>query len=252
MNLTELFTSIANAIRSKKGTTELINAVDFPSEIENLKTANLKITNASYLFYNGARIDYLYEFLSLCENIKSTQRMFSGCTDLTELNLINWDTSNVTDMSYMFYDCKAFTKLDLSNLNTSKVSTTYQMFYNCNKLTELDLSNLDMGKLTNLNYMFQSCTNLTTINSFKNLGKGYTKTTKNYSNYKLDLTPSKKISKESLIDIITNGLYDLNLTYDVANGGTLYTQQLNLGSDNLAKLNSQELELATSKGWTVS
>jgi hypothetical protein len=51
---------------------------------------------------------------------------------------------------------------------------------------------------------------------------------------------------------VINNLYDLNLTYDVANGGTLYTQKLTLGSTNLAKLTADEIAIATSKGWTVS
>lgn len=45
--LTELFTSIANAIRAKKGTQELINAENFPTEISNITTGHL--TDEEYL-----------------------------------------------------------------------------------------------------------------------------------------------------------------------------------------------------------
>lgn len=38
MALKELFTEIADSIRAKKGTTDLINATDFPSEIRNITT----------------------------------------------------------------------------------------------------------------------------------------------------------------------------------------------------------------------
>jgi len=68
----------------------------------------------------------------------------------------------------------------------------------------------------------------------------------------MDLSGTYNLSHESLIDIITNGLYDLNLTYDVANGGKLYTQQLILGSTNMAKLTAEEIAIATNKGWSVS
>ena len=45
---------------------------------------------------------------------------------------------------------------------------------------------------------------------------------------------------------------DKHTSYDVANGGTLYTQQLVLGSTNMAKLTAEEIAIATNKGWTVS
>ena len=44
MELTELFTSVANAIRDKKGTEEKILATDFPKEIEELETRGAENT----------------------------------------------------------------------------------------------------------------------------------------------------------------------------------------------------------------
>ena len=81
------------------------------------------------------------------------------------------------------------------------------------------------------------------------MGKGYT--TKNNNYYKLNLSACTSLTHESLMNVINN-LYDLNLTYDVANGGTLYTQSLQLGADNIAKLTAEEIAIATNKGWTVS
>ena len=43
--------------------------------------------------------------------------MFSGCL-LEKLNLSNFDTNNVTDMSGMFSKCLALKKIYLSNFNT--------------------------------------------------------------------------------------------------------------------------------------
>ena len=51
---------------------------------------------------------------------------------------------------------------------------------------------------------------------------------------------------------VINNLYDLNITYDVANGGTLYTQSLVLGGTNLAKLTDEEKAIAINKGWSLS
>jgi hypothetical protein len=86
---------------------------------------------------------------------------------------------------------------------------------------------------------------------FKNFGKGYERKTSNNSGYKVDFSDCNELTHESLMDVINN-LYDLNLTYDVANGGTLYTQQLVIGSTNMAKLSADEIAIATNKGWSVS
>ena len=67
----------------------------------------------------------------------------------------------------------------------------------------------------------------------------------------LNLSTSSNLTYDSLMSVINN-LYDLNLTYDVANGGTLYTQKFSVGSTNLAKLTAEEIAIATNKGWTVS
>ena len=44
--------------------------------------------------------------------------MFSGCSQLSSLNLSNFDTSKVTDMGYMFSGCWQLSSLNLSSFNT--------------------------------------------------------------------------------------------------------------------------------------
>ena len=48
--------------------------------------------------------------------------MFYNCSSLKELNLSNFNTKNVTNMSYMFGYCSSLKELNLSNFNTSKVN----------------------------------------------------------------------------------------------------------------------------------
>ena len=43
------------------------------------------------------------------------------CSSLTSLNLSNFNTNNVTNMSYMFNKCSSLTSLNLSNFNTNNV-----------------------------------------------------------------------------------------------------------------------------------
>ena len=48
--------------------------------------------------------------------------MFYGCLSLKELNLNNFNTNNVTDMSGMFYQCSSLKELNLNNFNTNYVT----------------------------------------------------------------------------------------------------------------------------------
>ena len=42
--------------------------------------------------------------------------MGNDCSKLTPLDLSNFNTNNVINMSYIFYNCSKLTSLDLSNL----------------------------------------------------------------------------------------------------------------------------------------
>ena len=63
--------------------------------------------------------------------------MFSGCSSLKELNLNNFNTNNVTNMSDMFYGCSSLKELNLINFNTNNVTNMSWMFSRC--LNELKL-----------------------------------------------------------------------------------------------------------------
>ena len=47
--------------------------------------------------------------------------LFSECTSLKEIDVSNFDTSKVTDMSKMFYKCESLKELNLANFNTNNV-----------------------------------------------------------------------------------------------------------------------------------
>ena len=90
--------------------------------------------------------------------------IFSGMSHLTTLDLSNFDTSQVTNMNNMFSGMSNLTTLNLSNFDTSQVTNMSNMFYNMSSLTTLDLSNFDTSKVTNMERMFNNMTNLTTLN----------------------------------------------------------------------------------------
>lgn len=215
-----------------------------------------KITDLSYLFYNGARTDYMNDLLSLCENPINGEYAFYRCSEIEELDLSNISFENLSKSNSMFYYCVNITNIKFNNtLSTNIVSSNY-MFQQCEKLEELDMSMFDFSNNVNVNNMFYNCRALKTIKPFKNLGKGYTRKTSNYSNYTLSLYQSTELSIDSLIEVI-DSLYDLNLTYDVANGGILYPQSLNLSNYMKNQLQSSEkgqeaIARLTLKGWNLS
>ena len=47
--------------------------------------------------------------------------MFEGCKSLIELEISNFDTTNVTLMHNMFKDCSSLQKINLTNFNTINV-----------------------------------------------------------------------------------------------------------------------------------
>lgn len=68
--------------------------------------------------------------------------------------LSNWDTSNVTDMSYAFAKIKSTRNLDLSKWDTSKVKDMSYMFY-YQDTPEFGISNWNVSNVTNMEGMFK-------------------------------------------------------------------------------------------------
>ena len=57
--------------------------------------------------------------------------------NILEIDVSNFDTSKVTDMSRMFYDIRNITSLNLSNFDTSKVTDMNCMFFDMSNLLPL-------------------------------------------------------------------------------------------------------------------
>ena len=114
--------------------------------------------DCSKLFYEKSEItsiDFGENFNT--ENVTDMSFMFYDCSSLTSLDLSRFNTSNVRSMSGMFYGRNNLTSLDLSSFNTSNVRSMSGMFYGCNNLTSLDLSNFNTSNVTDMSYMFSFC-----------------------------------------------------------------------------------------------
>ena len=88
----------------------------------------------------------------------SCSSMFASKRALTSLDLSNFNTTNVTLMSYMFSDCAALTSLNLSNFNTTNVEDMYDMFDGCSGLTTIIANNWSAAG--DSSGMFNGCTSL--------------------------------------------------------------------------------------------
>ena len=195
-------------------------------------------------------------------NLNTMNSMFYRCTNMTEIDLSTWDTSNVKYMRSTFNTCGSLANANL-NFDTSAVKAMTHTFLNCVALQTLDLSSWDVSNVTEFTSMFE--------------GSGIK--TLNISNWKFqdteDVTNMFK-GCDSLTDIITN---ENTVLPDVAsldfglNPGITITSNLTaaslvnlfnalptsthngvffIGSTNLAKLTDAQKSIATNKGWSLN
>ena len=113
--------------------------------------------------FNIIEID-LSEFNS--SQVTTMYDMFAFCISLTSINLSNLDTSKATNMNSMFSFCSSLASLDLSNFDTSKVTDMIRMFWNSSSLISLNLSNFNTLNVENMYSMFENCSSLTSLDLF--------------------------------------------------------------------------------------
>ena len=149
---------------------------DFTATTEN--TISLSASKVPiYIFFDNTNDEgIMYYFtendsqIIANSNCNVTFYEMRSLADIT--GVADWDTENVTGMSYMFYNCTSLTDITgLSNWDTAKVTYMSYMFYNT-KITSLDAlapnknnnPNIwNTGNVTSMSDMFQDCSSLTNI-----------------------------------------------------------------------------------------
>ena len=156
--------------------------------IDNLQTT--KVTNMSFMFagcsklasldlssFNTANTSYVESMFQDCENLQSIKfspnftiakvnninRMFSGCSSLTALDLSKFNTRQVKWMIGTFMDCSSLTKLDLSSFDTANVIDMNGLFNDCSNLKELDLRSFVIDPNIDKGYMLDGLAKLNTL-----------------------------------------------------------------------------------------
>ena len=183
--LENLDTSATSDMRYMFANCQNLTSID---GIDNLQTP--KVTNMSFMFagcsklasldlssFNTANTSYVENMFQDCENLQSIKfspdftitkvddinRMFSGCSSLTALDLSKFNTSQVKKMIWTFKDCSSLTKLDLSSFDTSNVIDMNGMFNNCSSLKELDLRSFVIDPNIDKGYMLDGLDKLNTL-----------------------------------------------------------------------------------------
>ena len=133
-----------------------------------------KMTSFEYMFYEAKSLttmDLTDWGVNRTASTVNMNKMFEGTTALANLTLTNFETTNVTDMSFMFAS-SGVTSLDLSHWDVTKVASFSYMFYGAKSLTTLNLTdwgvNRTAGTVT-MQTMFSGTTALTnlTLTNFK-------------------------------------------------------------------------------------
>jgi surface protein len=272
-NLQDFLTDVANSIRTKTGTTELINAQDFSDKILNISSGGNTLKNlldatknCNYLFsgYKGISVDDLIQ-PNDTENVTNTVDMFKECSKLTTIPQLS--TSNVTNMYGMFYSCSKLTTIPQLNtskvtnmnnifsgcsslesipqLNTSKVTTMSNMFYGCSLLTTVPLYNT--SKVTDMSQMFWNCGSLQTVPAFD------CSNVTNMNNIFASCRSLKSILMTNIgvsLDISASTLFERTDLVIILNNLKTVTSSktLKMGATNLAKLTDEDKLIATNKG----
>lgn len=164
------------------------NNLEYIKGLENFDTS--KATSLGYMFYNCNKLIFTdvngtYNDgtpVTECQikdwntsSVTSMEFCFSRLKKDNQSLVLNWDTSNVVDISNMFRDCNLY-KLTVGKdfVNTSKCTNFSYMFYMANiDNFESDALNgqnpsgiyCDTGKGENFSYMFSNCSNYVSIGS---------------------------------------------------------------------------------------
>ena len=126
--------------------------------LENLYTT--ACTNMSYMFSGCDELTSLNLKYFVTTQVTNMSKMFNECRKLKTLNVNKFITDNVENMSDMFVSCTSLKELNVSKFNTEKVRDMSWMFWGCTSLTKIDLSNFKTNNVESMSDMFVNCNSL--------------------------------------------------------------------------------------------
>ena len=142
---------------------EPLGSVVLNVDVSHLDTSNVKNFYAMFLNVKWNTINVSGFNTAQAENMG---RMFSGCNNVTTLDVGHFDMSHVLSTYEMFDLCKSLKNIDVSAWNAPKLSNMSGMFKNCTGLTTIDLSKLTLPKVNNVTELFAGANHLVSIKMF--------------------------------------------------------------------------------------
>lgn len=140
------------------------------SRLKSLDLSNFSTTLAttcSYMFGNCYNLEsVILPKTFVTSKVTTIGDMFTNCLKLNNLDVTDWDTSNVTTMSNLFQYCRSLTDYgDVSNWTFDKVTTIANMFAFCDKLKNIpDFSGVTFTSCTTASGVFQYCIAVDSVN----------------------------------------------------------------------------------------
>ncbi|CDM68949.1 Hypothetical protein CM240_1791 [Clostridium bornimense] len=204
LNLSSFNTSQVTKMNNMfKDCTSLVNL-----NLSNFDTS--QVIDMSYMFSDTAVVSLDLSNFDTSQ-VANMQGMFRNTENLKNIKFGDkFITSSVSDMSYMFCNT-GLDNLDLSNFDTSQVTNMKAMFANLDNITVLDLSSFNLDKVTENNMKYMFAKNVTVESNGVIIEN-------NSSNDAKELLIVTKDSKLKNYDYIADFCLPVGLTLD-ANGG---------------------------------
>lgn len=256
--------------------------------IEKFNTS--KVTTMKNMFQGHSLLESLDLSKWDISKVTDISAMFSNCTALSSIvGISNWDLSNATNFNSMFSKCTSLEYPPITTFGNAKKPTTsigyslmyeqtrfpvddsiewkivgacnlYRVFVQNNNISQFNVVWETDEKVSVPGLFCESKGKITSLKDFNLTSCGETIFTGYFfggigsianpnlttfkchgiQSYNLNVSYYNNLSKESLLNII-DCLCE-----------TTTTLTLTLGSTNLAKLTSEEISIATNKGWTVT
>ena len=151
-------------------------------DLQNFKTNN--VVNMNGMFYYCNALEELNFLIFDTSNVTKINDLFYKCTSLKEvniyntdkypdereikkihtlypylgkMNILNFNTSKVKDMSFMFYCCYSLKIFHIINFDTSQIKVMNRIFMDCKQLVDINLSNFVIYPETSAFMAFSGC-----------------------------------------------------------------------------------------------